>query len=115
MGVCDDCGTPFCEWCGQEYAEGGAGCPERAIEVRADGSSRWLERIVCGGRRDFYSDGFAPDVERLCSDCGVAEFELHHIGCDRETCPACGGQFLGCECDWRLSSELSPPGHGGAP
>jgi hypothetical protein len=38
----------------------------------------------------------ASDGDR-CSDCGAAE-GLHHFGCTREKCPACGGQFISCGC-----------------
>lgn len=33
-----------------------------------------------------------------CPDCGVPEGEYHLFGCDREPCPFCGMQLIGCGC-----------------
>jgi hypothetical protein len=41
---------------------------------------------------------WAEIITRPCHDCGVRRDELHLDGCDMETCPRCGGQYLGCEC-----------------
>lgn len=38
------------------------------------------------------------DTTIRCHDCNVAAGGFHHIGCDMEICPRCGGQFLGCSC-----------------
>lgn len=35
-----------------------------------------------------------------CVDCGAKEGNFHHIGCDQETCMECGGQYIGCDCDY---------------
>ncbi len=29
-------------------------------------------------------------------ECGCEIGEVHHVGCDLEECPRCGGQFLSC-------------------
>ena len=34
-----------------------------------------------------------------CSDCHVTIGALHHLNCDIEECPKCGGQFLSCNCN----------------
>jgi hypothetical protein len=39
-----------------------------------------------------------PDPNIRCHDCGIAAGGVHHVGCDMEICPRCGGQFLGCSC-----------------
>jgi hypothetical protein len=40
------------------------------------------------------------DGNKHCHDCGIQNKPgtVHHCGCDWERCPACGGQFIGCEC-----------------
>ncbi len=37
-----------------------------------------------------------------CHDCGIHTdgFQIHHVGCDNERCPKCGGQFISCGCCW---------------
>ena len=42
--------------------------------------------------------GFDPRKQRHACDCEVAMGGYHHPGCDMEPCPACGGQFLHCNC-----------------
>jgi hypothetical protein len=41
--------------------------------------------------------GFTEEAlaEPLC-ECGCDIGEVHHVGCDLEVCPGCGGQFLMC-------------------
>jgi len=38
------------------------------------------------------------DSQVRCHDCNIQEGGFHHVGCDMELCPRCGGQFLGCSC-----------------
>ncbi|MCZ8547633.1 hypothetical protein OOJ09_25895 [Mesorhizobium qingshengii] len=33
-----------------------------------------------------------------CSDCGVADGDLHAAWCQHEPCPSCGGQLISCLC-----------------
>ena len=33
-----------------------------------------------------------------CGDCGCLPGHQHHVGCDIETCPKCGGQAMMCLC-----------------
>lgn len=37
-------------------------------------------------------------TDEPCGDCAVKYGQIHHWGCDNESCPVCHGQALGCEC-----------------
>lgn len=39
------------------------------------------------------------EMDICCGDCDAEFGELHHVGCDLETCPACQGQLISCSCD----------------
>ena len=34
----------------------------------------------------------------ICGDCSVKKDQIHHVGCNIERCPKCGGQALTCDC-----------------
>lgn len=38
------------------------------------------------------------DNPGLCPDCNVADGQYHHIHCQHEQCPVCGGQLISCNC-----------------
>lgn len=76
-----------CEICDREMMEVDS-CLKVPIESK-DGTT--FDPIPFGSApRD---DGF----ER-CPDCNVAVGGYHHVGCDWETCPICGGQLISCDC-----------------
>ena len=58
-----------------------------------------------------YGDGYhwdesEIDPEGRCHDCGARVGEIHHLGCDMEECPNCGGQYFICPCDTDEKREL---------
>jgi hypothetical protein len=34
-----------------------------------------------------------------CHDCNCPPAAYHHVGCDVERCPRCGGQAISCDCE----------------
>lgn len=45
---------------------------------------------------------------QACGDCGARKGEYHVPGCDVESCPACGGQMIGCECTSSKTQQKQP-------
>jgi hypothetical protein len=39
------------------------------------------------------------DKDHTCHDCGYKRGEIHMAECDAQRCPACGMQFITCNCD----------------
>jgi hypothetical protein len=54
-----------------------------------------MDRVRYGDEEDDWGAN-----EKPCHDCRVIKGELHVPTCDVERCPACGGQMIGCECDY---------------
>ena len=73
-----------CKDCGQEMVKGGS-CKVTHYASK-DKGSKGVERLP-------------SELDYNCGDCNCAPNTLHHIGCDMERCPLCGGQALGCECE----------------
>ena len=66
---------------------------QRISSCRPDGKE--MARVRYGSEEDDWGAN-----ERPCHDCYVIKGEFHVPGCDVERCPSCGGQIIGCECDW---------------
>lgn len=54
--------------------------------------------LVIGGRRYRRQRGKTIGPDSRCGDCGVRDGGVHHLGCDLEVCPQCGGQLISCSC-----------------
>lgn len=95
-----------CEGCLQPMRNGGA-CTLRRYDFPTGSGLNWHDRIPFGSeRRDkilaqcssLLRDLMAQTKDRNCSDCAVRPGAFHHVGCDKEECPSCGQQALGCDC-----------------
>lgn len=80
---------------------------------------RKQEEIENGGRGKFTAEYAKRELEqfkknnskveynnRACHDCGTPFGEVHHLGCDMEECPKCGGQYFICDCHSIEKEEL---------
>lgn len=76
--------------CGREMIAQ-RGCKYSHLECEG----KFYKRIKVG---DFEENGFPLCDDGTCHDCGAMEGYYHHVNCDVERCPICGGQLLGCDC-----------------
>jgi hypothetical protein len=75
-------GMAVCTYCDEDPANG-AGCTLAVHDDFVDGVTR--RRIVNGTRQP-------------CPTCATPPRSLHHHGCDRERCAACGRRAVSCTC-----------------
>lgn len=61
-----------------------------------------VQRIKFGDEADDWGGGSG----KPCHDCNAVAGQYHIYGCDVERCPICGGQAIGCECDYRHDAKL---------
>jgi len=61
-----------------------------------------LDPIRMGELGDFDYD---CEPSATCHDCGCGVGELHHLNCDAQRCPACGHQFISCDCNVRVLDD----------
>ena len=82
----------MCIGCGKQLVPGEEGCSVTDTVL----NGRELTRIRLGSESAEWWLGRAPETR--CHDCVVRTGQFHHVGCDMEECPACGGQMLSCDC-----------------
>ena len=52
-------------------------------------------RIKVGAEGDLYAN---ENIDSRCTNCGAKHGYFHHIDCNCERCPICGGKLLTCVC-----------------
>lgn len=97
-----------CRWCEKEMSgEGVPSCAGNTAVEYPDGgtmpshpwSGVWDTGTAPFGVIPIPPRRIEPGTPlRRCRDCNVAPGGFHHPGCDKERCPKCGGQLIGCGC-----------------
>jgi hypothetical protein len=82
----------ICKFCSGEMHEV-AGCILEPIQT-VDGP---LDPVKYGSEVDPEHPSHHGPIRR-CGDCAALPGNYHHVGCDLEECPRCGGQLLSCDC-----------------
>lgn len=78
----------ICNVCGQEMLIA-TGCSLVTVTIQGKKFDRLVESIHDDSK------------DKRCHDCGRLNDgdHLHHLGCDMEKCPVCGGQLFWCNCN----------------
>lgn len=96
MAVC-----PFC----QGEMSDGISCSTDPLTI----AGKVYEPLPWGRERPYRS----PPATSECDDCSTPPGGIHHHGCDREECPVCHRQAIGCGChepgEWDHSRPRAQP------
>ncbi len=55
-------------------------------------------RIMLNGEEYHRSTEYDASSNGRCHDCNAVHGNYHHLGCDVERCPKCGGHLISCGC-----------------
>lgn len=96
-----------CRGCDQEMAGPGVGCEVQAYIYMEDAEDIGVHTIQIQRIPN-------PAEEKTnCHDCNCPPGTLHHVGCDMERCPKCGGQFMegfccNLDCEYYAEEDYQP-------
>ena len=65
------------------------------LGYRYEGDLKAYEPVRYGDEEDDWGGRSG----RNCHDCNCPPGAYHHVGCDVERCPRCGGQVISCDCE----------------
>jgi len=80
------------------------GWPEK-IEAAQTRTTMVINSQVYQRVRYGYEDDDWGADKHPCRDCAVIKGQYHVPSCDVERCPVCGGQALGCDCNYDEDDE----------
>lgn len=75
------------------------------MSICRDCNQEMMNSVGCTLKTVHMHDGKTEDrikypshMSNNCRDCNCPPDSYHHLGCDMERCPQCGGQIISCEC-----------------